>query len=286
MGSPSYLVQNYFSDIAFPTHTISAEEEASGFEAWRVADGRRSAADHWKSTTANSETWVKFDTGAAGTITAAPHIVGLDRGHNLPGVVGVKFQLSANDADWTDLVSVTIPASASSATALNATNGATTEEGAWLKQVTPASTYRYGRLLVPAMGAGLVPKVVGLWFGPSWQPGNPTMPVPDEDYEPIYEETIVPSSGWRGRSKMVALRTGELTYKFASEAEYITARGHLWDHFRYNRPMWVVHDDTYAERAVLAVPRTERQGFGFHADWWNMRRGVIPWIEHEPLVDR
>ena len=92
--------------------------------------------------------------------------------------------------------------------------------------------------------------------------------------------------GGGGGSKRVPLRTGELTYKLDSEADYITARAHLWDHFRYNRPMWVVHDDAYAERAVLVVPRMERQGFGFREDWWNKRQGVIPWVEHEPLVDR
>src|SRR3990167_11293764 len=106
MGSPAYLVQNYFSDVAFPTHTISAEEEATGYEAWRVADGRRSPADHWKPTTPNSQTWVKFDTGAAGTITQVPHIVALDRGHNLAGGADLKFQLSANYPDWNDLLSI------------------------------------------------------------------------------------------------------------------------------------------------------------------------------------
>ena len=40
---PAFLIENYFSDVQFSTHVVSANEEGAGTDAFRVATGRRSS---------------------------------------------------------------------------------------------------------------------------------------------------------------------------------------------------------------------------------------------------
>ena len=151
MGAPRFLVQNYWNDVQNPTHIISANEEAAGFEAWRVGAGRRSPGHYWTPTTANQAAWNKTDCGSA---KAADMLV-IDRVHNLGGVASVKLQKSNDNfsAQTVDVATFTIPTSASADnTALSA--GVRTPEGAYL--LTFASTSeRYWRILVPLMGASM-----------------------------------------------------------------------------------------------------------------------------------
>lgn len=272
------FVQNYANTIAFPAHTLDANEEASGNEVFRLADGRRSPFDFWGTTTVNQAAWARLDLGSS----KAADMLAIDRGHNLGGLAGVKLQKSTDNfvANTVDVVTFTIPAAASADdTALSA--GARTPEGAFLLSFASTSS-RYWRLLIPAMGAGVKPKIVGWFVGPRYEPTAFTGPIPTEVATLRTDEEIT-STGWRGRTTPVRVRGGSFQLELLSHADYLTAATHLRDHFDRGRPMWIIYDDTRAERAVLALRTQEEQGFGLTADWV-AEAGTHQWVEHEPLV--
>jgi hypothetical protein len=279
MGSPAFLVKNYYSDLQYTGHTIAANEEASDHEAWRVADGRRSAQDYWTPTTANAAAWNKVDCA----VSRAGDMVALDRGHNLGGKT-IKLQKSTDDfsGDTVDVFTATIPTTVSDDTALTATNGALTPEGAWVKAFTSTSS-RYWRLLVNAMGAGEKPQVVGWFLGEMWTPDYLRMPMPDEDYRLVYGETVIPSTGWRGRTKPVQQRLGEVNARLADASAYQTSAEHIRDRFFAGYPMWIVYDDAAAERTVLADWTGQQEGFRFALGWYP-RQGRFSWTERAAKV--
>ena len=53
------LVENLFSTIQFPSHVVTANAEATGFEVAKLANGRRSDTDYWAPTTAATAAWAK-----------------------------------------------------------------------------------------------------------------------------------------------------------------------------------------------------------------------------------
>jgi hypothetical protein len=278
MSGPAFLVDNFFSATQYPSATVAGEEEATGHEAWRVADGRRSALDYWTPTTANSSTYVGVDLGSAKAAT----MVALDRGHNLAGLAGVTVQYSSDNfaSDTHDAATVTIPASSSDDTSLDATNGCTTPEGAWLKRFNSASA-RYWRFTIPAMGAGLAPQIVGLWLGVSWEPNGIAFPFAEDDATPMAEATQTPW-GWEGSGIVTRRRSGSFLVR-VSGTDYATAATHLRDNWLRRRPMWIVPEDARAERAVLAdCALGATQAFPFTAS--QRREITLPWLEREPLV--
>jgi len=254
MADPAFLVENFYSLTQFIAHVVDAEEEASGRQAFRVANGRRSGSDFWTPTTGNSDTWLRVDN----VVSRQAATIALDRGHNLPGKT-VLLQRSTDNfaADTTTVFTATIPSATSpDDTALSDANGVLTPEGAWVKSFTAVSS-RYWRLLINAMGAGLKPIVVGLWLGDSWLPGKLTLPMTDEDDVLVLQETVLGSTGWVGGTLPVRRRQGELVFKLSSIAAYANAAKHIRDNFGLRRPMWIVHDTSRGERAVLAVRPTE-----------------------------
>ena len=282
MGLPLFLAENLFSQPQFPGHLLSASEEAVKGEVWRVATGRRSGRDRWTPATPNVASWVQVKCNVA---RSADMIV-LDRGHNLAGVtIGVQY--SADGASWTTWFSPTIPSAVGSAASALAANGVVTEEGAWLKQfAAPPSPQLYWRISIPALGAGLVPQIVGLWLGASWQPAHYLgLPYDDDGQQLILEQSDPTQAGWRGAGLAARGKDGELSFALAGEAEYATARYHVRENFHgRNRPMWILHDGTgRAERAVLAVPPPGRLSFRFDAGW-HSRQAIVAWVEHEPRM--
>lgn len=274
MGAPVFLADSLFSKMQYPSHTIVANEAAAGFEAFRVADGRRSPFDYWTPTTANASANVKVTCDR----TRAANVIVLDRGHNL---AGRQIKLEASDDDFTTtqtVLDLTMP-SASAPGALDESLGVRTEEGAWVKRF-PARAASYWRLTIPAMGAGLKPKVVGLWLGLSYSPDFLSRPhAPDED------ELVVQESesdwGWIGRGETTPRRTGTILLKLTNLFDYDLARFHLQGLFGRGRPMWIVQDSDVAERAVLAIRPRNRFGFSREPDWF-YHQGQIEWTEWEP----
>lgn len=276
MGNAMLAVENYFDTDAFPDHAVSADEEASGQEAWRVATARRHAVDHWTPTTANAEHWIKVNAGAA----IAADYLALDRGHNLSGHE-VTLQWSDNDSTWTDIfTNVTIPSTTAGNGDLDTSPFVRTDEGAWLVRFTQVS-HQYYRLVIPAMGAGLVPVIVGLWLGTRWEPATIPPPVIDEDDELVALE-VESDVGWIGRTLPVRRRRGQLVLELESLAEYdSTVAGHIRDQYGRGRPMWIVYDDDRPERAVLGLRPRERMGFRYERGW-PYRRATVNWVEHGP----
>jgi hypothetical protein len=271
---PAFLIENYFSDIQFSTHVISANEEGAGTDAFRVATGRRSSLDRWSPTSLNAEAWIKVDLATSKSATACI----LDRGHNLAGET-VVLERSANDSDWTQVFSVTIPATAATDGDFDDANGITTDEGAWVKRFSSVSD-RYWRLRIPAMGADLKPDIVGVWLGNTWEPGKLTMPALDEHAQ-VITRRAQSDVGWEGNTKAVRQRAGELFLQLddAAQAGALAAI----EQFDLLRPMWILEDADRAERAVLARRPDGRAGFGFEPGWFP-RQGRIPWVEHQPKV--
>jgi len=133
------------------------------------------------------------------------------------------------------------------------------------------------------MGAGVKPKIGGLWLGPSWSPSRGILlPVGEDDLEPLAEAEVT-GWGWEGRTLTVPRRAGEVSL-LLTESEYLAAALHLREQYA-RRPMWMVFDEAKAERAFLARwPLRNRGSMRFEQDS-NHRRITIPYEEYEPFVD-
>lgn len=278
IGMPVFLVENLFSDVQFSNHTISAEEEPSNNEAFRVATGRRSAQNMWTSSTANSDTWIKT---VCDRVRGAD-MIAIDRGHNL---AGYEILLQGSNDSFTtseDIFDITMPA-VTAPGSIDDTLGVLTEEGAWLRRFSPVRSYESFRLYVPAMGAGLKPQIRGLYVGKSLSPRPYDFPTYDEPFEPMME-VIESEAGWRGVNALTIRRQGTIGLRMRSVIEYDQARYHLVGHFARNRPMWVVFDQYQADRSILVV-QNGGFAFGFDGAWLYRRALNIPWVEHEPQRD-
>src|SRR6266550_8178717 len=127
MANGLLLAENLFSagpGKQFPLHTLVGDEEPAGFEAFHVADGRRTANDNWTATTSNAQHTLTVTCDRVRGATACF----LDRGHNLAGV-SVFLETSMDNATWQTVANPTIP-TANLAIPLSNVNGVTTEEGA------------------------------------------------------------------------------------------------------------------------------------------------------------
>ena len=94
--NPVMAVENFCSVGAskqFPDHTLTSNEEATGNEDWRVANGRRGASDMWTPTTVNNAAYVNV----ACDRTRGANFIALDRGHNLAGY-GLELRGSQQSA--------------------------------------------------------------------------------------------------------------------------------------------------------------------------------------------
>ncbi|HWP38950.1 MAG TPA: hypothetical protein VNL18_15495 [Gemmatimonadales bacterium] len=277
--APYLAVDNIFSVRQYPGHTIAATEEPSGNEAFRVADGRRSSFDYATSTTPNSEWSVTCTADQVRAVT----FVALDRGHNLAGK-RVIYEVS-ND-NFTTVETVfdisALPANPG-AGSLDDALGVVTDEGAWLKRVSVRFGL-YHRLRIPAMGAGLKPVIVGLWAGTGWAPSVFGLPK-QENRARLAGQVSVSEAGWMGAGAMTRQRVGTLHFKLTSLFEYEELRRHLEENYGRHRPMWIVHDDEEAQRAVLATIPQEFVGLDRRTADWFYGSGEIPWTEHEPRRD-
>lgn len=280
MADPLLLVDNFYSVRQYPGNIITGDEEPAGFEAFRVADGRRSAFDCWTAITPNATHALIIQ----GDTSRRPDTMVIDRGHNLAGVSGLKYQTSTNGSIWTDVWTVTIPAIGAGGTDCTAANGCTTEEGAWVKNFSAglgASTV-WHRLFIPAMGTGILPVVVGLWLGNMWDPGPLYMPW-SEDQDDLLTDEVSSPYGWKGRGPVTARRAGTLNVRFLQLGDYAsTARPHLRK-FRRGSPMWVCYDQAQADRTLLALsPAGSHLSPAFETGWFP-RQVPIAYEEHEPL---
>ncbi len=284
MGQGLFLADNVFNGgfpgSQYPDHVITAEEEATDHEWWRVSNGRRSPTDYWTSTTANSEnsdTWIKVKCNRA----RGANMVVIDAGHNLAGET-VKIEGSDDNFTTIDTIHNDVMPSVSSPGNIDNTLGIVTEEGAWLRRF-PLRAHLYYRAFIPAMGANLTPEIVGLWLGLAWETEVAWPPVAENQMELAGQESLSPDL-WRGRTGLAIGRTDVMTLKLPSFFAYDQARFHIEGLFAANHPTWILYNTDQADRAVLAGPRLGRIGFRFGSptDWGYQQIG-LDWVEHEPL---
>jgi hypothetical protein len=270
-------VQSFFCEAQYPLHTLTADQEASGYEVWHVGNARRQANDAWKPTTANADHWIKVDCASA---RAASFLV-IDRNSNH---VGQRFILehSSDGSSWTSVVDATIPAIGSGTPA--ATNGCTTAEGAWIKTFASVSK-RYWRLTSKAMGAGVVPSLTCVWLGAAWEPTDNVLyyPVDDDGYDVKFEQADSPS-GWTGRGRHALARSGSVTIKLNDTTHEATLRADILGLYGRGHPAWILWQKTdRPTAAVLGRLPAGRLALEFPGTWGLNRTLTLPFIEEQPV---
>lgn len=281
MGLPRFLSENLFNAASqFTGHNLSANEEATGREVFRVADNRRTKT-FWTPTTENSSAWVKVDAGSGNT-EAADMIV-IDRESNLEGET-VTLETSPDDSTWTQQFQATLPTSEATDGDISAGNGIITEERAWLKTFSSAED-RFWRLTVSAMGAGNKPQIYGLWLGESWQPNfHLRLPFTWGERRLVGSETTS-DVGWRGTTPSNERREAQVGLRLKNKDEYDTARYHIEELYLSGEPMWLVLDEKKAERSWLSKVSPGRTGFEVPQSGWGFQEIRFPAVEHQAAID-
>lgn len=261
-------VENAFSVVQFPLHTITANEAGTGSEAFRFATGRR--ADHWSPTTTNADAWIKV----ACDRTRAFDCVRL-WDHNLAGYT-VRVQCSDDDFTTTQTVfNATLPTMPATG-AVDDDFGVLTEDSMWLL-VFPVRAAKYWRIYVPAMGSGLKPSINGgLGLSVTFDRDRGDL-VDANDLSAMEERS---EAGYLGRGTRALVRGGAVTIKQPSLFAYEHLRYHI-QRFGAGSPGVLVFDDERAEQAVMAIRPLGRMGFRQDRSWF-YPQGELPWVEHEP----
>lgn len=283
MGRARYLAENFFNEEQFSAHTLSANEETTGNEVWRVGTARRvggTLRNYWTPTTANQDAWIKVQCNRA---RAADMLV-IDRGHNLEGAT-VRLQASSDDfTTYSELVAVTLPSSVVPNSRLSDNPGAKTEEGAWLISFD-LEVGLYWRVYIDAMGSGLKPQIPGLYLGLSFSPAvKPQRPFDDESRRLEFRELRSPSL-WVGASRKAQRREVVHHLLLTSDAEYDQARYHFHSLYWRGDVMWNAANVDQAEKAWLAYAPSDLHSAVASPDF-RWRRIDLALLEHEPKAAR
>jgi hypothetical protein len=275
-----FLVDDVFDAVVqYPLHTVVAEEEPTGLEAHRFSAGRRD--QHAQASTANSDWWIK-------SVFNAPRAFDMCAlwDHNLAGTT-VRIECSDDDFTTTQTIFNAVIPSAPGAGDVDDQYGVLCENGMWLKRF-PYRTAAAVRIFSVAMGAGLKPSINGK-LGLSLALNQYDKPFTPSDTELIVREEMG-ESGWIGRGPRRVRRTGSIQVKTRGAFEYDQLRYHFEQRFGAGAPMVIVHDDSQAERAVMAI-RRDTGAFGFRTpsvlEWPDeLRVGDFAWCEVDPLEVR
>jgi hypothetical protein len=277
MGRPLVWADNIYSRLQYPNHTITASEQATGFEAVKVGSGRRARTHYWTGITAHTGQWLR-------SLCDRPRgasMIAVDRVTNLLGYP-VELQYSENGYTSSNRACLcTIPTVAGPGS-IDDPNGVLTEEGVWLKRFPFAIAWDW-RVSIADMGASLTPWVGGLYVGMPWTPQAFYRPTADSADQLIITESQS-DSGWKGRGRISRRRRGTLSVKCTSFLEYDLARYHIEGLFGAGHPTWLIHDDAHSERAVLATRPADGAADLSYQSGWGYRSGEIPWEEHEALA--
>jgi len=276
---PAILVENYLNTLAFPGHTVTADEQAAGFEVFHLANGRRAPTDRYQSVTANAARRaqslcdrMRWATGFC-----------LDRAHNLAQNAGVVAVVGSNDGFVTTRTvwSGVLPTATTPNGSLDDPTGVVTEEGAFLLRY-PGDGFLDWGVSIPALGAGIVAQVVGAWIG-MWI-SLPYLGRPwQDDTADIASTDQQSSSGWEGSTVPVSRKQGVINLETTGFYDEEQLRLHIDGHYlAARRPMWYVPDDQQAERGFLIRRPKGLAGLEFKQGW-GYRAGAIPYAEWEPL---
>lgn len=275
-----FCADNIFCDVLYPNHIISADEEPAGYEAYHVGTARRYPGDRWQATTANADHWVKV----RADLLRAVDFVAIDRGSNQ---LGFRHLLQNSQDNFTldirtlyDLTIPTVPGGT-----FGTGPGVVTNEGVWMHTFTPELAVDW-RFLSKAMGSGVIPQVVGLWAGKSWQPTGLVQfdQVDDEIIQPISQSTMSPL-GWRSRSHTTRKRTGFLRIRLDTDLDVEMVRWQVMGIYAAGFPAWVCFDRETpggSRKAMLiSIPPDAPADFADRQSWLNKRMIMIPFEEEQ-----
>jgi hypothetical protein len=262
------LIDNLFSPIHYPDVVLSANQEATDFEAARFSTLRRE--DHWSPTSFNADAWAK----ATHAQLRAMNMIVLWV-HNLLGEA-YRFQVSNDDfvTSTETVVDITIPATPGTGHVDDAL-GVVTEDLMWIKRV-PTRYAKYFRHYVPAMGASQRPEINGI-VGPAI--------AFDRDMGELVDATDLRAEESRsargvvGRGDLDVSRSGSLPIQLPSVFAYEDLRFHLQ---RYEKsPGLLIFDEARAEQAVMVHRPLGRLGFAQSRQSF-YPAGQLHFEEHDP----
>lgn len=275
-----FAIQNLFDSTQFVEHTISADSEAVGREAWRVGTNRRlGRRNRWEPATFNTDAWLRVDCSK----TRMVDFMAIDRDHNLPAGHECYIQASFDDfASKTDYM-VQVPQVGGN-NLDSAHRGVVTREGAWIIRF-PAIAGASFRFYIPALGTDLRPQISGLYMGKGYEPEYLLdLPYDNDGGETRFQETES-DTAWVASNRFSHRRAGAIRLKMSRRAEYEMARQTLVDLFLAERRVgWIVHSQQDAGRAVLALHGGGRYSSPVKAGW-GQRQIEFDWVEHEPKVE-
>lgn len=262
---------NYLNTkTAFTGHTLAADEEAAGHEAWRIATGRRSPyTNYYQSITANAQRTL--------TLTCdrerMADLFVLDRGHNLTRVILERSY--DNFVTTITVFDITLPA-VSGTGSLDDDFGVISEEGAWYKRF-PAVSAPYWRVKIPALGANLKPKVVGMHLSKSfafdcWRPHAP-------DQVETGGDMAESDAGWQAVASLYERHADTMLVKLSTPFDYEQARV-AFRHYQMRRPAFYVPDEDNARNAICIIKPPSVQGFVRDVGWFS-EMASLPYLEHE-----
>lgn len=275
--------ENLLSEIMYPGHTISGDDEdangeVTGNEAFRVANGRRSSDDYFTGAVANKDLWIEC-------IFDRPRLfnfVALDRDHNLDGYPIELRGSSDSFSTYEKIVDPTLPDTSFPSSDLRVSPGAKTEEGAWL-HLFDNRVYHAIRFFIPAMGAGLTPKIVGLHIGYAWEPTHGNMLPFDPSGRDLVVPTVVSDTQWTGADRPSQKYDGMIRIGCADEFERDTARLFIETMAWRYRPTWWVPDQKQAEQSWYGQVPGGRYSF-VRTQQWPAGIAEFPITEMAPRI--
>lgn len=283
-----FCADNLFDIEQYPLHVVSGQEEATGFEAFRVASGRRQPGDAWRATTANADRYLRVicdqlrGANFLAIDRASNHI---DRSTSPP--TGKRFTVE-HSADGFATPGVSVfdanPIAAVPGGVISSLIGACTNEFAWLKTFTADAAYGW-QTVSKAMGANIVVSLTNVMLGTAWQPSEYLLFLPTQDrtYQISRARSESPY-GWVGRGRTVRKRRGTLIIKPANELDYDFIEWQVLGLYARGFPAWIIHDKVDGSRdAFLAFCPEGDLDFGEREDW--PYRGIsIPFEEEQPAL--
>lgn len=281
-SAPIILVENLWDRGLYPNHVVTASAEATGFPAYRIADGRRDET-RYKGTTANQEITITLDCGMPRLVSA----IFQDRGHNL---AGKRWLLEASGDNFASTAETVWDVNTHPTTIgglLGNPLGAKVLDGSWGATLTVAAIARYWRIRVPAV-SNFIPEITGLYMGRHFSLGRSVpMPYADFDSERFFQEQLS-LAGRVARSRTYRRRQGQLVIRAASDAEYTdNLRPWLEDAYRdLSQPGWFVLDPDLPAETTLNVlcPQGAAWAFSLDRDSWPHPVTAVPFIENTPEV--
>ncbi len=280
MGRTVFLVENFWNRMIFPDHVLTSSNADDAAGAWGssfVGTARRQVElNRWESDTANADAYLQC---TMDRVRAFDMLV-IDRDHNLGGYP-VQVRVSADGFTTWNTISATIPTQVFPQSLLDPKRPVLTEEGAVLWYLGP-QLGKAVKLFVPAMGAGLAPRIVGAYTGQRFALTHARKkPYSFGKVRTVYQRETSPQA-WSAAGEIGRLRVDSIGIRLASRQEYQQARYHIEHLYFEGRVAWIIHDDEEAEKSLLAKVPPGDAGFSIESGDWSEFQGEIPYEEHEP----